>query len=334
MVAGYLFFEHRRELAREEKQTQLVAEAQKPLDDKLEKILAMTAREKGVEMAPELSIRIIKDFQDRKIGNETIINFLKRGDLKIASDPEILYANFLALAERYVALERRATDITASGKASKSNEVVSLGASSTTALNSGDIDKAELLVKAAELQQKLLNDIRYSVTDGGGLVFKDGWDQANIISVDIPQIRGVSPLGDSPHIPFYKNGADQLRAAFKEVDSAGLRAELREWCGSYRPRLLRGSTSAPSNHALGLSFDLNCTKLQVGKSINLSGQLEFARVIEIFQKHGFIWGGWFKRQTQCIFNSIALARRKAEAGNQHRFIGSTSCITTGVAELV
>ena len=57
----------------------------------------------------------------------------------------------------------------------------------------------------------------------------------SFISVEVPQLRGIPPFGDNaPRVLFYKSGAEQLRAAFAEIEAAGLLAEVRQWCGSYR----------------------------------------------------------------------------------------------------
>ena len=59
----------------------------------------------------EFSNRIIQELQRRKIDNEAIIEFMKGVDLKVSTDPEVLYNSFMALAEKYAALERLIADL-------------------------------------------------------------------------------------------------------------------------------------------------------------------------------------------------------------------------------
>ncbi len=60
-----------------------------------------------------------------------------------------------------------------------------------------------------------------------------------------------------------------------------------------RSRPIKRGTSVLSAHSVGVAFDINCKVLTAGRKIYLSNEPDFARLIEILRKHGFIWGGWF-----------------------------------------
>ena len=161
-------------------------------------------------------------------------------------------------------------------------------------LYKGDLENTKELAGAAELKKALLTGVSYDVV-GERVVFRDGWDRSNIITVTIPQLADVPSFtgGEPSQVQFYKDGADQLRAAFSEIESKGLRGEIKEWCGAYVRRPVR-NTKILSFYALGLVFDINCGTLRFGRKIDLSRMPGLARVIDVLQRHGFLWGGWFE----------------------------------------
>lgn len=136
--------------------------------------------------------------------------------------------------------------------------------------------------------------IRYSVDSSGFLHFEDGWVAANIIAVDIPQLKGVPGISGVPGtgiVRFHKDGADQLRSAFSEIEAMGLSDRLLQFCGTFFPRTVRGANN-PSIHAFGTAIDLNCGANRFGKPPVPAGEAgSVVDLVPIFKKHGFVWGG-------------------------------------------
>jgi pimeloyl-ACP methyl ester carboxylesterase len=262
-------------------------------DDPFRLRLQQSFESKGLtpQDSREISSKIASDAKERKIGEETLQHFLDRGDLQLTGDPAVIYKNFLTLANKYSELEGRLKNLADS----KNPDVQALSSQGTSALKQGNIASAEMLAKAAELRRQLQSQAEFRKKDSppDWIEFTNNWDKDNIAVVDIPQLAAV---GDgTTGIKFYKPAANQLQAAFDELQKAGLMNQIHEWCGSYAPRLIRGSTTILSNHALGTSFDINCTELPLGRPMQLSDRPDFAKVVDIFQKHGFVWGGYFGR---------------------------------------
>jgi hypothetical protein len=235
----------------------------------------------------ELTRKITEDAESRQIDGETVANILKRNNLSVASDPMTLYQNTVKLLEKFSEVQKRNAPLSGS----RDEEVRSFVSSANQALRSGDIGRADILTQAAELRARLAGQVKFSVLDGIRVAITNGWDRENIIRVPIPQLNNVKD-GPTQGVQFYKEGAEQLKAAFAEVESAGLRGQIKEWCGSFFPRLERSSNEL-STHTLGIAFDINCTSLPRGAKSSLVDQPAFQKLVAIFQKHGFLWGGRF-----------------------------------------
>lgn len=114
---------------------------------------------------------------------------------------------------------------------------------------------------------------------GGGRIQPDpAWTAARISTQQVPILGSVTC--NNALFP-------QLRAALQEVVLAGLAAEINpdEYAGCYYPRFIAGSTTL-SNHSFGLALDLNVPGNQRGTV----GEMD-RRVVDIFKKWGFAWGG-------------------------------------------
>jgi hypothetical protein len=77
-------------------------------------------------------------------------------------------------------------------------------------------------------------------------------------------------------------------AVLQEIKDAGLSDLVREYGGIFEMRSIRGFSSHPSCHSWGIAIDLNPTQLPLGSSARMD-----ARIIAIFKKHGFFYGGDF-----------------------------------------
>lgn len=81
------------------------------------------------------------------------------------------------------------------------------------------------------------------------------------------------------------------RAVFLEIqESLELRRLLKDFDGGYAWRRQR-NYKAMSRHGWGLAFDINDEDNQLGDTT----PAQDPRIIDVFRRHGFLWGGTFHR---------------------------------------
>jgi D-alanyl-D-alanine carboxypeptidase len=118
----------------------------------------------------------------------------------------------------------------------------------------------------------------YTVLGGGRIAPQQSWVASHISTETMPIIG-----------PMTCNTAmfPQLRAALDEIVADGLASAIHpgQYAGCYVPRFIAGTTTL-SNHAFGLAFDVNVPENQRGTV----GRID-RRVVAIFQRWGFTWGG-------------------------------------------
>jgi hypothetical protein len=80
-----------------------------------------------------------------------------------------------------------------------------------------------------------------------------------------------------------------LIGALTDVQHAGLGSELHVYSGCYAARTVaRSPTAPPSQHAYGAAIDINAPENPYGAQPTMD-----PRIVHIFQKWGFLWGGGF-----------------------------------------
>ena len=80
-----------------------------------------------------------------------------------------------------------------------------------------------------------------------------------------------------------------LIGALTDVQRAGLGDELHVYSGCYAARTVaRSPTAPPSQHAYGAAIDINAPENPYGAKPTMD-----PRIVRIFQKWGFLWGGRF-----------------------------------------
>jgi hypothetical protein len=99
--------------------------------------------------------------------------------------------------------------------------------------------------------------------------------------------------------------ADHLEAAVRELE--GLPAAMTDFLvpssGTYTCRVIAGTTQR-SMHAYGAAIDINAAQADYWRwplvpagTINYRNHVPF-EIVDIFEKHGFIWGGkWYHFDT-------------------------------------
>ncbi|MFN2389581.1 MAG: M15 family metallopeptidase [Actinomycetota bacterium] len=124
----------------------------------------------------------------------------------------------------------------------------------------------------------------FRILEDGFIEPDPGWVEANIASGTVPILGGVTC-----HRIMFR----QLYEALAEIQRAGLAGLIdpSQYGGCYVPRFIdRDPGKALSMHAFGLAVDINVSENGLGTRGNLD-----PRIVEIFEKWGFEWGGWWSR---------------------------------------
>ena len=119
-------------------------------------------------------------------------------------------------------------------------------------------------------------------------------------------LTGVEWFGQKVLFTSVNGGADSLKAVAKEIaDHPDLNPYLKS-SGTFYWRPVRGANRM-SAHSYGIAFDIAVDKSDYwqwrGKTNDENKKVPYAnkiprKIVEIFQKHGFIWGGaWYHYDT-------------------------------------
>ena len=123
---------------------------------------------------------------------------------------------------------------------------------------------------------------------GDRIKFTAGFDDSDVIDVNVPQLSGVEGGGNGD-VKFHKRGKKQLLAAFEDIERLGLLSHINQTAGAYYPRLRKpvsGNLSKlPSNHSFGIAVDLNSNDGCLGCTTE--------PLASVFEAHGFLWGKAF-----------------------------------------
>ena len=129
----------------------------------------------------------------------------------------------------------------------------------------------------------------------GSVELDDAWVSENIISIEVPQLRGKrTPWGEpfSGGLRFHRRAAPALLAAFAEIEQRGLLGDVVSFDGAFVPRTARGRSAVLSPHALGIAIDINAANNPFRRPPLPAGEPgSVLRLVPIFERHGFYWGG-------------------------------------------
>jgi peptidoglycan hydrolase-like protein with peptidoglycan-binding domain len=130
---------------------------------------------------------------------------------------------------------------------------------------------------------------------GRGITITDGWDSRNIITINVPQLRGIPIYGTpgSGKMRVHRLVAGQMTKLFKAWEDAGLIHLMRTFSGAFTPRFIGGTTTL-SNHAFGAAFDINEDwngQPAVPAATGKKGSVR--ELVPIANSLGFYWGGHY-----------------------------------------
>ena len=135
----------------------------------------------------------------------------------------------------------------------------------------------------------------YTLGPNGTVAPDPAWVSASIVSGEVPILGQVT----CNRVMF-----DQLRGALQEVVDAGLASALDpgDYGGCYVPRFIdRDPSRGLSLHTWGIAIDFNVSGNQVGTS----GDID-RRIVDIFARWGFAWGGTWRVPDPMHFELAAL----------------------------
>lgn len=122
-----------------------------------------------------------------------------------------------------------------------------------------------------------------------------GWQGANLAFCEVaPTLKAFPIKKGSTARGFYchKLLVPVFQAVFDEIALSGLTEEIKTFDGCFNIRKIRGSSTTMSLHSWAIAIDLNYKGNELG---NAKPEMD-SKVIAIFKKHGFYWGGNFKRK--------------------------------------
>jgi hypothetical protein len=141
----------------------------------------------------------------------------------------------------------------------------------------------------------LIPTMPFELADGGFIEPDEAWVDQNITTAVVPIIGEVT---------CHRIMMPRLFQALAEIEREGLAELLRpeDYGGCYVPRFIDRDPKNPlSMHAFGLAVDLNVSTNVLGTK----GDMD-PRIIEIFNKWGFTWGGIWDRPDPMHFELARL----------------------------
>jgi len=135
------------------------------------------------------------------------------------------------------------------------------------------------------------------VDNGDGMIQIDSdWTRRNIVTADVPILNGS--------VTCHRQLIPQLRGALQEIEDRGLAPliDVTQYGGCWVPRHIDFNPAKPlSMHGWGLAVDLNVSTNGLGQTPTMD-----PRIVEVFDRWGFVWGGRWRRPDGMHFELGAL----------------------------
>lgn len=137
----------------------------------------------------------------------------------------------------------------------------------------------------------------YTYYPDGTIVPDSRWVRTNIVTARVPILGTVT---------CHRLLIPQLRGALQEIKDAGLASKIHTYNGCYVPRFIERDPSRPiSLHTWGIAIDLDSASNYRG----IRGTMD-PRVVTIFKRWGFRWGGDWSWTDPMHFELGALLRTR------------------------
>lgn len=134
----------------------------------------------------------------------------------------------------------------------------------------------------------------------------DDWVKKNLVTVQlIPELAAL-PGADIANL--HRLVAPKFEELVEAWRAAGVLGDIKTWNGSYSARLVRGTKIGTlSAHAWGSAFDINAKWNGLGVTSPAEGKEgSVLRLVDIAQKRGWLWGGFFNRKDAMHFELATL----------------------------
>lgn len=137
----------------------------------------------------------------------------------------------------------------------------------------------------------------FAYTDlGDGMILIDrSWVGRRIVTAEVPVLGRVR---------CHEAMIPQLAGALTEIEERGLAhlLDTSDYGGCWVPRRIDWSPHRPlSNHAWGLAIDINVSTNQLGRTPLLD-----RRIVDVFERWGFGWGGDWSRPDGMHFELVSI----------------------------
>jgi peptidoglycan hydrolase-like protein with peptidoglycan-binding domain len=142
--------------------------------------------------------------------------------------------------------------------------------------------------------------------DPDAVRFTDGWEEANIVRVPVPELAGIPGARNDGVVRFHRMAAARLQTLFAAWKAAGLMDRVLTFDGGFNARMIRGEPKkdrpgfdprhpkALSNHSFGLAFDINAAMNPLNQPPARRGERGCVYdLLPLAWDHGFFWGGNF-----------------------------------------
>lgn len=142
-----------------------------------------------------------------------------------------------------------------------------------------------------------IGTMQFRILQNGFIDPDPSWVASNITTGTVPILGSVR---------CHRIMIPQLNSALREISDAGLGGEIRpgDYAGCYVPRFIdRDPRRGLSMHAFGLAVDLNVSTNALGTRGDMH-----PTVVQIFEKWGFAWGGYWSRPDPMHFELARIVR--------------------------
>jgi len=129
------------------------------------------------------------------------------------------------------------------------------------------------------------------------------WEDANLTRVPIPwdAVLCWDTTARVKTALVHKKCAPDLAAIFAEIKALYpsqeliVKARMHLYGGGYTFRAIRGGSNL-SMHAYGAAVDFDTVNNPLGRAWKANAGMMQPAVVEIFERHGWVWGGRWRRQ--------------------------------------